>query len=449
MIERLLRFKIGKSSQDTDSLLRYLVRSAYTNVPFYRRTWDTEGVSVSQFRGVEDLPLLPIVTKGSLLSRGLQDRLNATVDPQHTIRRGTSGTSGAPIEVHMTRPEFRFRQLILFLALCGNAGWAFPLDIVEAGTWIPPTSSGSVIRRRGLLTAVTYISRKSPLEEQAHALARTRPMVLTGCPSSLQIIAAELVRLRIAPPRPKIIVPRGEVLRPDVRNLLSEVFGGRVIDYYNAQEIGNIARQCADSPSVMYVNHDSCVVEVVDDEGHPVSLGQEGNIVVTSLYNTTMPFLRYTLQDRAVLLQNERTHCRCGCRTQTIASPLGRDDDFIVLPDLQRVSPRVIDDLVIAACRKVGIESSFTRGVQQYQIVQESPTHITLRIAASEPPPASLCTQLVHDVRALHHDFQCDVEEVSQIDLGETGKLKRVLSHLQDDGMAEVAPSNPGRPVQP
>ena len=432
MIEHLLRFKIGKSRQDTDSLLRYLVRSAYVNVPFYRRTWDSAGVSVSQFRGVEDLPLLPIVTKGSLLSQGLQDCLNASVNPQHTVRRGTSGTSGTQIEIHMTRPEFRFRQLTLFLALCSDSGWVLPLDIVEAGAWIPPTDSGGVIRRRGLLTAVTYISRKLPLEEQAHALARTKPTVLTGFPSSLQIIASELVRLRIAPPRPRIIAPRGEVLRPEVRTLLSEVFGGRVRDYYNAQEIGNIARQCADSSGVMHVNPDSCVVEVVDDEGRAVPPGQEGNVVVTSLYNTTMPFLRYRLEDRTVLLQNERTRCPCKCGKQSIAPPLGRDDDLIVLPDLRWISPRVIDDLVSAACRSAGIGSSFIRGMQ-YQIVQESPTHITLRIAASEPPPAVFHAQLARDVRSLHHDLLCDIEEVAEIDLRETGKLKRVLSHLHDD----------------
>ncbi len=69
MTGRLLRFKVGKSRQDTDSLLRYLVRSAHASVPFYRRTWDTAGVSVSQFRGVEDLPLLPIVTPRVLCFR--------------------------------------------------------------------------------------------------------------------------------------------------------------------------------------------------------------------------------------------------------------------------------------------------------------------------------------------------------------------------------------------
>ncbi len=445
MIARLMRFKIGKSYRDTDSLLRHIVGSAYARVPFYRRVWDAAGVSVSRFRGAEDLPKLPIISKDSLLSRGLDDRLSASVNPEHTVRRGTSGTSGAPIEVHMTRPEFRFRQLILFLALQSDAGWALPLDIVEAGAWIPPTRSGSVVRHRGLLTTVTYISRKSPLEEQAHMLARTTPTVLTGSPSSLQIIASELVRLRIVAPRPRITAVRGEVLRPDVRDLLQDVFGGRVVDYYNAQEIGHIARQCPECCDVMHVNHDSCVVEVVDDKGRPVSPGEEGNVVVTSLYNTSMPFVRYWLADRAVLLGSERTCCRCGRRTQTIAPPLGRDDDLVILPDLQQVAPEALTDLVMAAGRGVGIESHFTRGMQ-FQIIQESLTHVTVRIAAREPCSEAFRTQLAQSVRALHPELECDVEEVPEIDLGEAGKLKRVLSRPSDGWRTGASRSDPGRP---
>jgi len=202
VIPSLLRFKIGKSPRDIDLVLRHIVNYTYARVPFYRRTWDAAGVSVSRFRDREDLPMLPIVTKDSLLSRGVQDRISTSVNPHHTVRRSTSGTSGSPIEVHMTRPEFRFRQLILLLAMRSDAGWAFPFDIVEAGAWIPPTRSVSVIRRRGLMTRVTHISRKAPLEEQAHILARSTPTALTGSPSSLQIIASELLRHGIRAPRP-------------------------------------------------------------------------------------------------------------------------------------------------------------------------------------------------------------------------------------------------------
>ena len=429
MIPRLMRLKIGKTSRETDIVLRHIVNCAYTRVPFYRHTWDAAGVSVAEFRGREDLPLLPIVTKDSLLSRGLQDRIGTSVNLHHSVRRGTSGTSGAPIEVHMTRPEFRFRQLVLLMAMCSNAGFAFPFDIVEAGAWIPPTRSESVIRHQNLVTRATYISRNAPLEEQARMLARTKPTVLTGSPSSLQIIASELLRLGRTAPQPRITVVRGEVLRSDVRSLLSQVFGGRIFDYYNTQEIGNIARQCSDRFGLMHVNHDTCVVEILDDDGMPVSPGEEGDVVVTSLYSMAMPLLRYRLADRAILVQSERTRCPCGRQTEIISPPLGRDDDLVVLPDLQRVSSEVLTDLVMAAGRRVGIESTFTRSVQ-FQIIQESLTHITVRIASCEPASKTFRVELARSIQALHHQLTCAVEEVPEIDLGETGKLKRVLSHV-------------------
>ncbi|MDD5264421.1 MAG: hypothetical protein PHU43_06260 [Candidatus Bipolaricaulis sp.] len=36
------------------------------------------------------------------------------------MSRSTSGTSGAPIAVYMSRAEFRFRRLTLFLAMWGR-----------------------------------------------------------------------------------------------------------------------------------------------------------------------------------------------------------------------------------------------------------------------------------------------------------------------------------------
>ncbi|MFC2099252.1 AMP-binding protein [Candidatus Bipolaricaulota bacterium] len=372
------------------------------------------------------------------------DRLSESVDPQKTVKRGTSGTSGSPIETHMTRPEFRFRQMALLLSLYSDAGWAFPVHIVEAGAWITPTDPRPVIHHRRGPATVTYISRKPPPDEQAHLLAGTKPTVLTGSPSSLHIIASEFVRSGVAAPRPRVIAVRGEVLRPDVRNLLQEVFGGRVVDYYNCQEIGSMARQCRENPAVMHVNHDACVIEVVDDEGCSVSPGCEGDVVVTSLYNTSMPFVRYKLADRTVLLQNQRFPCRCGRCTETISPPLGRADDVIVLPDLQRVAPEVLADIVMAASRGVGIESDFTRSLR-FQIIQESLAHITVRIASQEPCPPQFRIQVEESMGALHRDLRCDLEEVPEIDLGESGKLKTVLSFIAGERMAKAPSRDPAR----
>lgn len=426
----LRRLKFGKSPADVDACLRDLVRSAYATVPLYRRLWEDAGVRAASFRGAADLPGLPIVTKEVLLSGPLETRLRRGTNPARTTRRSTSGSSGAPIEVHMSRLEFRFRQLSLLLAMWGDARWVFPLTVVEAGAWIPPDGSGALRVRRSLLGKIVYISRRIALSEQVQALVEARPTLLTGSPTSLQVIAAEITRRCLPAPRPRLLVARGEVLHPELRQHLSEVFGCRVVDYYNAQEIGNIARECACNTSRLHVNQDACVVEVVDEGGRPVSAGHEGSVVVTNLYNRTMPLVRYALRDRIVLERDTSTACECGRRGLFLTTPAGRDDDLIVLPDGQRVSPRVIDDLVIGACRSVGLDTEFTRGVRGYQIVQESPRHLTVLFEASEPLPPVLGETLGRDVLVLHPEFSCDVERVFQIEAEASGKRRRVISRI-------------------
>jgi len=146
--------------------LRCVVREAYAHVPFYRRVWLAAGLTVAGFRGIADLPTLPVVAKQDLLAGGLPDRLSDRVRPERLVSRSTSGTSGPPIAVYMTRSEFRFRQLTLFLAMWRSAGRPFPMTIVEAGAWIPPDGRGAVLVRRTPLAKVVYISRRLPLDEQ-------------------------------------------------------------------------------------------------------------------------------------------------------------------------------------------------------------------------------------------------------------------------------------------
>ena len=43
------------------------------------------------------------------------------------------------------------------------------------------------------------------------------------------------------PATPRVISPRGEMLRREARALLEETFGCRVVDQYNCEEIGNMA----------------------------------------------------------------------------------------------------------------------------------------------------------------------------------------------------------------
>ena len=59
----------------------------------------------------------------------------------------------------------------------------------------------------------------------------------------------------------------------------------------------------------LHLTAEQTLLEIVDDEGHPVAPGTEGNVVVTDLYNYGMPFIRYRIGDVGSL---DRSACACG-----------------------------------------------------------------------------------------------------------------------------------------
>ncbi|MGB2983656.1 MAG: hypothetical protein WBC63_07345 [Candidatus Bipolaricaulia bacterium] len=424
------RFTLRKSPAAIDAVLRRLVCDAHRDVPVYRQSWEAALVRTERFKGVEDLMQLPIITKGDLLTCDPAGRLRRNPRKGRTVWRVTSGMSGANLEVHMSRAELVFRRLNLWSRMWRDAGRPLPLTIVQAGAWIPPGSRGEILAFNAFPLRAVHISRRLPITEQARALAKARPTILTGCPSSLELLAIEVSRLEIDSIRPAVVVTRGEILRPQVRELLGSVFRCRVADYYSAEETGLIAWQCPDAPDIMHVNRDACVVEILDESGVPTRPGEEGDVVVTNLFNRTMPFIRYRIGDRSARLPDSPVGCHCRRAEQSIRAPLGRSDDFIVLPSRERISPRLVDDIVYLASIAPGGESRFYRSLRDYQIVQDSPAGLMIRFLTDESAPAVVHQTLREGMSGLHPDLHCDLVCVSTIEPERSGKRKRVISSV-------------------
>jgi hypothetical protein len=86
--------------------LRYLIRSAYENVPYYRERWKSLKVSPDDIRCREDLAKLPVLTKEDV--RQNVDRLVSQAIPTHElIFRHTSGTTGKALRFYVTKAKDR------------------------------------------------------------------------------------------------------------------------------------------------------------------------------------------------------------------------------------------------------------------------------------------------------------------------------------------------------
>ncbi len=232
---------------------------------------------------------------------------------------------------------------------------------------------------------ILRIPGNAPIAEQRAALLRYRPAILEGYPTCLGILAESLSESEAKQVRPLLVACRGERLTQDTRELLERTFRARVANLYNCEEVGNLAWECPDESGRFHLNRDTCVLEVLDGRGDPTT--GEGNVVVTNLYNRTMPFLRYGLDDQARLVGDADSTCSCGAAGPWLTDLSGSEDDFVSFPDGHRIAPLVLPNALFNAFRVPDDPHRLSPSVRRYQIVQEA--DYSLRVILDWRDPAT------------------------------------------------------------
>jgi phenylacetate-CoA ligase len=149
-----------------------------------------------------------------------------------------------------------------------------------------------------------------------------------GYTSSLVLFAKYVnkvgVSLKKICPSLKCCIVTSEVCSPEDRVELQLAFGIPVYNEYGAAELDIIAFESQEGQ--WKLNEENLFIEIVSEEGKPVPAGQEGLVVVTSLFNKAMPFIRYNLGDMVSLQPERSTYHRL------IKTMQGRMNDVALLP---------------------------------------------------------------------------------------------------------------------
>ena len=135
-------------------------------------------------------------------------------------------------------------------------------------------------------------------EELYHYCAVKQPAYLLCGPEPL----LGLARYAIASGRrafsPRLALSLGSTVTDDIREIVTEGLGAKIVDRYSAEEVGTIAIQCPRHEHLHVLGLGS-IMEIVDDTGRPCAIGQPGRVLVTNLNSFAMPLIRYELGDIA------------------------------------------------------------------------------------------------------------------------------------------------------
>jgi len=167
----------------------------------------------------------------------------------------------------------------------------------------------------------------TPMSDLVEQLNRYQPEVVFTYPSFARrlIEEQEAGRLRIHPRR---VASTAEVLADDVRTRVHQTWNALVLDSYGITEGGLLGTEC-DAANGIHIAEDMVVFEVVDERNRRVPDGTPGcKVLVTNLFNRTLPLIRYEISDLATL---ETSPCRCGRPYARVTAIEGRREDYLVL----------------------------------------------------------------------------------------------------------------------
>ncbi|WP_294970364.1 phenylacetate--CoA ligase family protein [uncultured Methanosphaera sp.] len=326
--------------------LKKVVRYAYDNVPFYRDLYDKNNVSPDDIKTLEDIQLLPFITKDDLRNTYPFD-LQAAPKEDWVEVHSTSGTTGIPTVAAYTQKDLDI------WAECTARGLAsvgvHKKDIVNIAYGFGLFTGGHGAQYGAQKIGALAVPMSSGNTKKQMNFLKDFPADFLCCtPSYALYIAESFERAGIDP---KTVPIKGgvfgaEMWTEEIRQKLEDKFGISAQNIYGLTEVmgPGVSTECHIKDG-MHIAEDHFYPEIIDpDTLEVLPEGETGEIVFTSLTKTGMPVIRYRTKDITSLNYDK---CECGRTTVRMSRIIGRSDDMLKVKGVI-VFPKQIEEVIMA-----------------------------------------------------------------------------------------------------
>ncbi len=263
------------------------------------------------------LAQLPVTRKSALLEIQTGDRpFGGLAATRWGAARRVFASPGPIYEPEGARPDY-WRLARPLFAAGFRAG-----DLIHNCFSYHFTPAGSMLETGAhALGCTVFPGGIGQTEQQAQAIAELRPDGYVGTPSFLRIILEHADERGVRLPSLTKALVSGEAFLPNMRDALA-VRGIHAFQAYATADLGTIAYETTAREGL--VVDEGVMVEIVrPGTGDPIAPGEVGEVVVTTLYNTDYPLIRFGTGDLSALLPGLSS---CGRTNMRIKGWMGRAD---------------------------------------------------------------------------------------------------------------------------
>lgn len=425
-----LAFANKRLHWDSDRLKRYqdkrfraVVKFANDTVPFYHRKFKEVGVDVENIRKIEDLHKLPVIKKEEFKKQDPKQIVSSNYELSQLKRVSTSGSTGTPFIVYINSTEDAWRKAIYMRAniACGQKAkdrWI----VLTSPTHFKDTTG---IQRKIGVYAQNCISLFESTDQKLKQISDARPDVLDGYSSSITMLAKEAKRRDLKTIKPHLLFGNAEYIDIESRKFVQEVFGAPYCDQFGCAEMDRTAWQCLERDGY-HMDVDSVITEFLDQNGQMVNPGEEGEVTYTSLFNFSMPFIRYAIGDIGVPSDDK---CSCGQSLPLMKMIAGRKDSFLTLPGNRVLSPMVFNFAVN--------RFKYYDNIDQYRIHQKRIDYFDVYLKMNRLPKEQngllieFEDHLKNFLNIAKNEVEFNISFVDDIPLSKNGKLMSVWSDIK------------------
>jgi phenylacetate-CoA ligase len=394
--------------------LRYALRRAYEETPFYRERFEHIGFDPRADFSFADFASLPVLEKAEVREAG-KSLLSSQIPANQLLQDATGGSTGIPTEIWLGPEERGWRE---------SAGEWFHQQIgIPTGTrtallWghhlDPVKRDGLRDRYSAFVNHQRWFDcfrlSQETLARYHKEFERWQPACIVAYATALGELAEHLKEGGLVPNYPNICFVTGaEKLLPHHRKLIESVFKRPVHERYGSRDVGYIGYQLAPKRSFDFaVDWANVLLE-------PETSDQSSAILITKLHADGMPMIRYRIGDVGSFPLDSKS----GYPSFALKEVLGRDTDRIWLRNGRWISglqmPHLLKDFA----------------VQEFQFVQQADYSIDLSIV----PQNGFCDQSRQGILAALasnlEELPINIMLVDCIERSTANKWRPVISHIK------------------
>ena len=399
-----------------------MVRYCYEHIPYYHYLFKHYGIDPTKIRRICDLSDIPILTK-KLIRKYYQYFQPYNIKIKHTTR-STGGTTGTPLSYRIDNDN-RFLGAALLYRGWSYAGYSLGDKLVHLGGRSINIKQGFDYHKivdekmRNMKKLSSFNMSNTTLGHYIRVINKFKPKFIRGYSSALFVLANYCSNSISKVHSPKAIFTTSEKLYPHMRKKIESVFESKVFDGYGLNDGCLSAFECVEKVG-MHINTERSIHEIVSDDGQ-IETGH-GSIIATSLFNYSMPFLRYHTGDYGTV-SNET--CPCGRKYKLLTDVDGRSVDILYTPSGERVHGWVF----------LYLFWEFGENIIEYQVVQNKLEEIDVYLITDDNFNTDIIRNIEKTVYSQYPLWRLIFHFPSKIPKSISGKYRFIKNNLE---MSEV-----------